>query len=89
MEENIKDKEIKVKNLYKISIYFGLLLIVFLLIQGCLAGSVLAADEQDEFCYLSDIPYVAGQTKVGWGRLHLNEIDGRRRVLYKNRRSFL
>lgn len=89
MEENIKDKEIKFKNLYKISIYFGLLLIVFLLVQVCLASSVLAADETDKFCYLSDIPYVANQTRVGWGRLHLNETDGRRRVLYKNRGRIL
>lgn len=89
MEGNIKDKEIKVKNLYKISIYFGLLLIVFLLVQCGMTSSVLAADETDEFCYLSDIPYVASQTRVGWGRLHLNETDGRRRVLYKNRRSLL
>ena len=73
MEENIKDKEIKLKLLYKISIYFGLLLIVFLLVQGSLQGSVLATDETDEFCYLSDIPYVESQTRVGWGQLGIDK----------------
>lgn len=33
------------------------------------------AEASDEYIYLSDIPYVKGQSRTGWGSIHINETD--------------
>lgn len=78
----MKKNKINNKNkfLVKIMICSIFLLMIFLLMQEkANLFAVWAAEEERtesnerEFIYLSDIPYVANQSKVGWGQLLLNK----------------
>jgi len=70
MERNINNKKKDVRFLLKIVICLALLFIIFLLNES---SCISFAEEKDEFCYLSDIPYVAGQSGSAWGNIMLNE----------------
>ena len=66
----MKDKKSEVKFLFKISICFALLFVIFLARDSFY---VSFAAEENEFCYLSDIPYVANQSTVGWREVSLDK----------------
>ncbi len=77
MKKNMKNKKSQTKFLCKITICFASLLIIFLFAQGQMQNGsfVVSANDttQKEYCYLSDIPYVKEQSKVGWGTLTMNQ----------------
>ena len=74
MERNIKNNNGKIKYLLKISICFVILLIIFLIAQEkIMNGTYTVLASENDFCYLSDIPYDTRQSKPGWGTIHLNE----------------
>ena len=66
MENKKKDNRF----LLKIIICLALLFIVFLFNN---ASSISFAKEEAEFCYLSDIPYIAEQSSVGWREISLDK----------------
>ena len=73
MEKQEKKNEVKTKFLLKLSFYFTLLLVAFLLPQ-CTNKS-LATEQKTgkDYCYLSDIPYIANQSSVGCGSITLDK----------------
>ena len=76
MEENIKNNNSKIKYLFRISIIFAILFIIFLLTQEkIMNGTYTVLASENDFCYLSDIPYDTKQSKPGWGSIHINETD--------------
>ena len=83
MEENIINNKYKLKLVIKLSFCFTLLLIVFLLPNLSFAAEGETEEiEDNEFVYLSDMPYMTGKdktgidnTRVGWGSIHLNRTD--------------
>lgn len=66
----MKNKKKDNRFLLKIIICLALLFIVFLFNN---ASSISFAKEEAEFCYLSDIPYVAEQSSVGWREVTLDK----------------
>ena len=70
MKKNMKYKESQTKFLFKIGIFFALLFMVFLSMD---TSYVSMATEEKEFCYLSDIPYMADQSSVGWREVTLDK----------------
>ena len=70
MKKNMKNKESQTKFLFKIGICFALLFMVFLSMD---TSYVSMATEEKEFCYLSDIPYMADQSSVGWREVTLDK----------------
>ena len=70
MKKNIKNNEDKTKFLLKLTFCFAFLLIIFLLPKN----KTFAAEqnENNDFCYLSDIPYRSDST-VGWGSITLDK----------------
>ncbi len=70
MKKSMENKKKDNRFLIKIVICLALLFIVFLLNN---ASSISFAKEEAEFCYLSDIPYVADQSSVGWREVTLDK----------------
>ncbi len=75
MEKNINNKKGETSSIVKIGICLALLLAVFLPIKEFLIGNSnkVLAYSKDECRYLSDTPYVAGQSSVGWGSITLDK----------------
>lgn len=62
----------KLKNIDKKQILGGIalfVLILFLVSINLLTRSTFSVDEPEKYIYLSDIPYVADQSSVGWGSI--------------------
>ena len=70
MKKCMENKKKDNRFLLKIIICLALLFIVFLFNN---ASSISFAKEEEEFCYLSDIPYVAEQSSVGWREISLDK----------------
>lgn len=70
MKKCMENKKKDNRFLLKIIICLALLFIVFLFNN---ASSISFAKEEAEFCYLSDIPYVAEQSSVGWREISLDK----------------
>ena len=71
MEKNIKNKKNEVKFLFKIKICLVLLFVMFLSMNTSYIS--FAKEKETEFCYLSDIPYIAEQSSVGWREISLDQ----------------
>ena len=72
---NIENEKSRFKYLFKISFCIIILTLV-LLINETSPFTVLASTEDsnnNEFCYLSDIPYVANQSAAGWKTICLDK----------------
>lgn len=73
MKKSIKNKRSKTRFLLKITICFALLFMVFLSKDTSYLSYAAQTDTEDEFCYLSDIPYVADQSSTGWREISLDK----------------
>ena len=71
MEKNIIDNKNRDKFLFKVIICFALLLIIFLLpkYSNKSYATEIEQEENTDFCYLSDIEYVANKSFVGWDNI--------------------
>ena len=63
-------KENNSKFLLKTSICFILLLIVFFIVNS---NNRVFANSENDFCYLSDIPYVENKSYTRWGKICMNK----------------
>ncbi len=70
MKKNIKSNKDKANVLFKIEICLALLFVMFLSMD---TSYLSYAKENEEFCYLSDIPYVEEQSSVGWREISLDK----------------